>query len=97
MEPQNGARHRPALALSRRLPRNCAPAGVLSHTLRGPNFSSCIPSTGIAHGLYAHPEELISSLDGRPFTFALIARRANGEPTQHLTGKQGILGPSILK
>src|SRR5260370_15147179 len=37
--------------------------------------------------LYAHPEEQVSSADAERF-FALIARRANGEPTQHLTGKQ---------
>ena len=37
--------------------------------------------------LYAHPEEQISTADAERF-FALIARRANGEPTQHLTGKQ---------
>src|SRR6266581_3630089 len=37
--------------------------------------------------LYAHPEEHVSSADAQRY-FALIARRANGEPTQHLTGKQ---------
>jgi len=37
--------------------------------------------------LYAHPEEQISTAEAAHF-FALIARRANGEPTQHLTGKQ---------
>src|SRR6266700_6930500 len=37
--------------------------------------------------LYAHPEEHVSSADSERY-FALIARRANGEPTQHLTGKQ---------
>jgi release factor glutamine methyltransferase len=41
--------------------------------------------------LYAHPEEQISSADVQRF-FALIARRANGEPTQHLTGKQEFWG-----
>jgi release factor glutamine methyltransferase len=41
--------------------------------------------------LYAHPEEQISSTDTDRF-FALIARRANGEPTQHLTGKQEFWG-----
>jgi release factor glutamine methyltransferase len=41
--------------------------------------------------LYAHPEEQVSSADIERF-FALIARRANGEPTQHLTGKQEFWG-----
>jgi release factor glutamine methyltransferase len=37
--------------------------------------------------LYAHPEEPINS-EALDTFFSLIARRANGEPTQHLTGKQ---------
>jgi release factor glutamine methyltransferase len=37
--------------------------------------------------LYAHPEESINS-DALDTFLALITRRANGEPTQHLTGKQ---------
>jgi release factor glutamine methyltransferase len=41
--------------------------------------------------LYAHPEEQLSSTDADRF-FALITRRANGEPTQHLTGKQEFWG-----
>ena len=41
--------------------------------------------------LYAHPEEQVSSADADRF-FGLIARRANGEPTQHLTGKQEFWG-----
>src|SRR5438034_3499934 len=41
--------------------------------------------------LYAHPEQQISAADAERF-FALIGRRANGEPTQHLTGKQEFWG-----
>lgn len=37
--------------------------------------------------LYAHPEEPINPQQLETF-LSLIARRANGEPTQHLTGKQ---------
>jgi release factor glutamine methyltransferase len=37
--------------------------------------------------LYAHPEEAINS-EGLDTFLSLIDRRANGEPTQHLTGKQ---------
>ncbi len=41
--------------------------------------------------LYAHPEEVVSDENAHRF-FALIARRAAGEPTQHLTGKQEFWG-----
>jgi len=41
--------------------------------------------------LYAHPEEIIADADAQRF-FELIARRAAGEPTQHLTGKQEFWG-----
>ena len=41
--------------------------------------------------LYAHPEELLRDTDMQRF-FALLARRAAGEPTQHLTGKQEFWG-----
>ena len=41
--------------------------------------------------LYAHPEEELSTADTARF-FALITRRVNGEPTQHLTGKQEFWG-----
>src|SRR6202163_3242015 len=41
--------------------------------------------------LYAHPEEAVSDDEARRF-FALLARRAAGEPTQHLTGMQEFWG-----
>jgi release factor glutamine methyltransferase len=41
--------------------------------------------------LYAHPEEILSSESAAEY-FALLRRRASGEPTQHLTGKQEFWG-----
>jgi release factor glutamine methyltransferase len=41
--------------------------------------------------IYSHPEEAIGSADADRF-FALIARRAASEPTQHVTGKQEFWG-----
>src|ERR1700676_5552556 len=41
--------------------------------------------------LYAHPEEIVAEAEAQRF-FKLIARRAAGEPTQHLTGKQEFWG-----
>jgi release factor glutamine methyltransferase len=41
--------------------------------------------------LYAHPEEILSDETVQRY-LALIARRANGEPAQYLTGKQEFWG-----
>jgi release factor glutamine methyltransferase len=41
--------------------------------------------------LYAHPEEILSPENAKRY-FSLIRRRADGEPTQHLTGKQEFWG-----
>jgi release factor glutamine methyltransferase len=41
--------------------------------------------------LYAHPEEIVAEAEAKRF-LDLIARRAAGEPTQHLTGKQEFWG-----
>jgi release factor glutamine methyltransferase len=41
--------------------------------------------------IYSHPEELLSPAEIATF-FALVDRRCQGEPTQHLTGKQEFWG-----
>src|SRR6266850_2069329 len=61
-------------------------AGVPSHTL--PAELLLMHALGRDRTwLYAHPEEVIRDSEVRLFT-NLLARRATGEPTQHLTGKQ---------
>src|SRR5271154_387429 len=41
--------------------------------------------------LYAHPDEIVPGLDAHRFV-SLILRRAEGEPTQYITGKQEFWG-----
>jgi release factor glutamine methyltransferase len=41
--------------------------------------------------IYSHPEDMLSSREVAAF-FALVDRRCQGEPTQHLTGKQEFWG-----
>jgi release factor glutamine methyltransferase len=41
--------------------------------------------------LYSHPEEVLAEPVAETY-FRLVARRASGEPTQHLTGKQEFWG-----
>ena len=41
--------------------------------------------------LYTHPEEVLPGLDAHRF-LSLILRRASGEPTQYITGKQEFWG-----
>ncbi len=65
-------------------------AGVPSHTLAAELLLMHTVGRNRTW-LYAHPEEEIRSAHAEHF-FALIARRANGEPTQHLTGKQEFWG-----
>jgi release factor glutamine methyltransferase len=45
--------------------------------------------------LYAHSEDAVSAEDARRFS-RLLERRAAGEPTQHLTGKQEFWGLEFL-
>ena len=44
--------------------------------------------------LYAHPEEVVPGLEAHRF-ISLILRRADGEPTQYITGKQEFWGTRV--
>jgi release factor glutamine methyltransferase len=65
-------------------------AGVPSHTLAAELLLMHALDRDRAW-LYAHPEEAIADSEAHLF-ISLIARRAAGEPTQHLTGKQEFWG-----
>jgi release factor glutamine methyltransferase len=65
-------------------------AGVLSFTLAAELLLLHVLNRNRTW-LYAHPEEIIADPDAERFA-TLIARRAAGEPTQHLTGKQEFWG-----
>ncbi len=65
-------------------------AGVLSHALAAELLLMHALGRDRAW-LYAHPEESVSEEIAERFQ-ALIARRAAGEPTQYLTGKQEFWG-----
>jgi release factor glutamine methyltransferase len=65
-------------------------AGVPSHTLAAELLLLHVLGRDRTW-IYAHPEEEISISDAARF-FAFISRRAEGEPTQHLTAKQEFWG-----
>jgi release factor glutamine methyltransferase len=65
-------------------------ANVPSYTLAAELLLLHVLQKNRTH-LYAHPEELLTPQQLDSY-FALIARRAAGEPTQHLTGKQEFWG-----
>jgi len=65
-------------------------AGVPSHTLAAELLLMHVLGRDRTW-LYAHPEKEISARDAENY-LALIRRRAAGEPTQHLTGKQEFWG-----
>jgi len=65
-------------------------AEVPSHTLAGELLLLHVLGRDRAW-MYAHPEEEISATKAERF-FKLVSRRAAGEPTQHLTGKQEFWG-----
>jgi release factor glutamine methyltransferase len=63
---------------------------VPSHTLAGELLLLHVLGRDRAW-MYTHPEEEISAPEAECF-FKLVSRRAAGEPTQHLTGKQEFWG-----
>lgn len=65
-------------------------ASVPSHTLAAELLLMRILGRDRAW-VYAHPDDVMSEEDACLF-LALVARRAAGEPTQHLTGKQEFWG-----
>src|SRR5438034_174114 len=65
-------------------------AGVPSHTLAAELLLLHVLGCNRTW-IYSHPEEELSALDAECY-FALVRRRAAGEPTQHLTGKQEFWG-----
>src|SRR5882762_8495580 len=65
-------------------------AGVPSHTIAAELLLMHALGRDRAW-LYAHPEETIADSEAKRFA-SLIARRAAGEPTQHLTGQQEFWG-----
>jgi release factor glutamine methyltransferase len=65
-------------------------AGVPSHTLTAELLLMHVLGRDRTW-IYAHSEEEISEADAESY-FALLARRAAGEPTQHLTGRQEFWG-----
>jgi release factor glutamine methyltransferase len=65
-------------------------ANVSSHTLA----AEVLLMHAVGHDrawMYAHPEEVLDAAAAQKY-LALIARRAAGEPTQYLTGKQEFWG-----
>jgi release factor glutamine methyltransferase len=65
-------------------------ANVPSHTLAAELLLLHVTKQDRAW-LYGHPEEIVSDANAEAY-FALLARRIDGVPTQHLTGKQEFWG-----
>ena len=65
-------------------------ANVSSHTLAAELL--LLHATGRTRtSLYTHPEDAVAEVESQNY-FSMIARRAAGVPTQHLTGKQEFWG-----